>query len=598
MNLDALLDAHKGSIIASVALLCVLALPSSAAAQDSTALDIQNFYPIVGPGGVFSVEGTPVLRHLGPSGSLYLNYASEPLVTKNGDDIESIVDQQLVMHAQAGIGLFDVAQLDLSMPLYLVSDGRLGEDEFSGFAPGDLAIRAKGQLLSAEEKPVGIGLAADLRLPTGDDEAFAGAGAVSGGAKLIVDSNIGPVYLAANVGTALRPERELVDMSPGSTLSYGLGAEWSLLDGLVALGGEIYGGTQLDDLFGTYRTSPLEGVVGAKLHTPAGFSVVTGAGGGLVPGVGSPSFRSFIGLVYTHPEKSEPEPEPVLDTDEDGLPDDIDKCPQEAEDIDTFADDDGCPDPDNDSDQILDADDKCPLEAGVAEKQGCPVLDKDQDGVEDDADKCPEEAGAAENEGCPILDRDEDGVVDAEDKCPDIVGVAELGGCPRTVLKRVKLVGTKIEILEKVFFETGKDTIKPVSFPLLDEVATVLRENPTIKKVEVSGHTDSKGKARDNQKLSEARANAVMAYLASKGIAAERLVAVGYGEDKPLVKPEKTDDDRAKNRRVEFNILEQSAKVKEVPVTTPRTIDAPANKPALSVPTEESLGAEEPAPAP
>jgi len=121
---------------------------------------------------------------------------------------------------------------------------------------------------------------------------------------------------------------------------------------------------------------------------------------------------------------------------------------------------------------------------------------------------------------------------------------------------RVKLTKEKIEILDKVFFDTGKATIKDTSFALLDDVAAVLDANRDISRVRVEGHTDSRGGARTNLTLSQTRAESVKTYLVGKGIAADRLEAVGYGEDKPVAKGSGT---KAwdKNRRVEFTVLER-----------------------------------------
>jgi outer membrane protein OmpA-like peptidoglycan-associated protein len=130
---------------------------------------------------------------------------------------------------------------------------------------------------------------------------------------------------------------------------------------------------------------------------------------------------------------------------------------------------------------------------------------------------------------------------------------------------RTKLSATKIEILDMVYFETGKAVIKPESFELLNEVATVLLNNPHVKKIEVSGHTDDRGNDAANLKLSDDRAKSVKEYLIGRGVQAERLEAKGYGESKPL-EPNKTEAGRSKNRRVEFNILEQVLDGGVVPV--------------------------------
>jgi len=120
---------------------------------------------------------------------------------------------------------------------------------------------------------------------------------------------------------------------------------------------------------------------------------------------------------------------------------------------------------------------------------------------------------------------------------------------------KTKLSAERIDILEKVFFETGSDVIKEESFELLTEVATVLIANPHIKKVQVAGHTDSKGKDDFNMELSQKRAESVRAWLIGHEVAADRLEAVGYGETKPIAS-NGSSKGRAQNRRVEFVIVD------------------------------------------
>jgi outer membrane protein OmpA-like peptidoglycan-associated protein len=122
---------------------------------------------------------------------------------------------------------------------------------------------------------------------------------------------------------------------------------------------------------------------------------------------------------------------------------------------------------------------------------------------------------------------------------------------------KIKLEAKQIVILDKVFFETNKDIIKPESFKLLDEVASVIMGNPQVGRVEVSGHTDSDGDDASNLDLSQRRSDAVKRYLEGKGVKAERLVAVGYGETKPIDK-NSSSKGKANNRRVEFNLVDQA----------------------------------------
>ena len=238
------------------------------------------------------------------------------------------------------------------------------------------------------------------------------------------------------------------------------------------------------------------------------------------------------------------------DQDGDGIPDRVDACPALAEDLDGFQDEDGCPDPDNDGDGVPDGKDECPLEAGTAAFRGCPPRDTDGDGIHDDADACPDQPGALVNRGCPYADRDGDGVEDAADQCPDVAGDPGNHGCP---YQRIQVTEKRIELKEKVFFKTGKADILPVSFPLLEEIAQALRDHPAIR-VRIEGHTDSVGNDRTNLRLSQARAESVRRFLISRGVEANRLVAVGRGEEAPL-DDNSTEAGRAVNRRVEFHIL-------------------------------------------
>jgi OOP family OmpA-OmpF porin len=103
----------------------------------------------------------------------------------------------------------------------------------------------------------------------------------------------------------------------------------------------------------------------------------------------------------------------------------------------------------------------------------------------------------------------------------------------------------------------------------MNEITSVIKDNPRIQKISIEGHTDDDGKAGYNKKLSQKRADSVMKYLVEHGVEAERLVAVGHGEEIALV-PNDSPENKEKNRRVEFIIVEQS-EVKEVVEIDPET---------------------------
>ncbi len=124
---------------------------------------------------------------------------------------------------------------------------------------------------------------------------------------------------------------------------------------------------------------------------------------------------------------------------------------------------------------------------------------------------------------------------------------------------RVVLTESSIKINEKVQFAFGKADIDPVSFGLLDEVAKILVDNEQIELLQVEGHTDNVGSMSVNKKLSDARARAVMKYLVDKGVNKKRLVAKGFGPDRPIA-DNATQEGQDANRRVEFNIVKQGPK--------------------------------------
>lgn len=284
---------------------------------------------------------------------------------------------------------------------------------------------------------------------------------------------------------------------------------------------------------------------------------------------------------------------PDPDNDGDGLKDGDDTCPNEAEDKDGFEDADGCPDLDNDGDGIADVVDQCKNEAedkdGYLDTDGCPDEDNDNDGLKDLNDLCPNHAedmdGVADDDGCPE-DNDGDGIPDAIDKCPNKAeiynGIADDDGCPEKLKTRslVKVTDEKIEIKDKVFFRSGSSKILPKSFALLDQVAAVLRNYKHIKKVRVEGHTDSRGPRRKNRRLSQQRADSVVKYLLKKGVKEGRLLAEGFGPDKPIAS-NRSGRGRESNRRVEFVIVELKPIGKDV------TDDQPVPPPPPAAPAAE-----------
>ncbi len=284
---------------------------------------------------------------------------------------------------------------------------------------------------------------------------------------------------------------------------------------------------------------------------------------GLYVGLGAPATK-----VVVEKEVVQLPPPPNPDPDGDGIAGEVDRCPMVAEDKDGFEDDDGCPDADNDKDGVPDGADKCALEP------------EDKDGFED-------------TDGCPETDNDKDGILDAADKCPNDPetknNFQDGDGCPDEVPADVKKF---TGVIQGINFKTNSDKLLKNSFPLLNRAVAVLQQYPDVR-LEISGHTDNKGKPDYNRDLSQKRADAVKAYFVSKGIDAGRLEAVGYGMDRPLAS-NKTAAGRSKNRRTEFTLLGAPG---ERPGQTPAAPAAPAT-PGAGAPAPAAPARAPAAPAP
>ena len=303
-----------------------------------------------------------------------------------------------------------------------------------------------------------------------------------------------------------------------------------------------------------------------------------------------------IGLMFMLGEDDEellppPLEIPVVDTDQDGIEDSKDGCPEIAglaafngcpdSDSDGIADDkDLCPDlygpratngcPDSDGDGIADSTDECPNEFGTKEDNGCPAKDTDNDGVIDREDECPNMKGTLN--GCP--DTDGDGIKDSDDECPNAKGEGRFNGCPDTDGDGIPDLRDKCPnsaapnsptgcpelkkedkavldyALQAVQFETGKSILKEDSKIVLDQVIGVLQRYPDFR-LEIIGHTDNVGSEINNLKLSQRRAQACYDYLLSRGISSNVMNSGGFGESNPIA-PNDTKSGRSINRRVEF----------------------------------------------
>jgi outer membrane protein OmpA-like peptidoglycan-associated protein len=329
-------------------------------------------------------------------------------------------------------------------------------------------------------------------------------------------------------------------VSLGTALPVGGAIAYALTPGKLDARVEAYALVPRD---GGDGYAPVEALAGLKVHLAAASHLTLGGGIGLGPEHGNPDARAFLAIVFeparasrTHTVLLDPPapPEVAIDNDRDGdrVVDALDGCPDVPEDLDGLEDGDGCPEDDVDGDGISDDADLCATEA------------EDFDSVEDD-------------DGCPEVDADGDGIADVDDKCKLLAenrnGIEDGDGCPESDL--LSFTDGAIVTLKPIHFEFDSAVIKDESLPVVRAIADALHTHQQIRRMEIGGHTDSRGSAAYNLRLSQTRAAAVRAFLVGEGIAASRLVSEGYGETRPIdARSNAAAHDQ--NRRVEFLILD------------------------------------------
>lgn len=583
----------------------LLLLGSAGAQAQDAGLSVQRFQPQPGAALNFNhVEGAGVLSHLQPAFGLSVNYAYRPLTLRSstGETSQILLDYDLAADVTAAVGLFDWVQLGIAVPYTLLQSqpdlSALGLDPVATSALGD--IRAVLRLKLYKSEDFRLALSIPVGLDTGSEADLHGEQGMTYEPRLLAEGTLGDLRLGGQVGYKIRPEGTYLQLTYASELTFGGGVELTVVPDRLSLVGELFGNlapaTTNGDLQGV---AALEADLGGRYLLGNGHSLGVSVGAGLVRGYGTPLLRAFMGYGFTPKRVEKPkdsdgdglvdlqdgcpaEPEdldqhedsngcPDPDNDQDGVLDNADRCPKDPEDKDSFQDDDGCPDTDNDQDGVKDIDDKCPnsLEDrdGFSDEDGCLDPDNDLDGLLDVQDGCPLQPedmdSLGDEDGCPEADFDKDGLTDEVDQCPrkpeTINGIKDEDGCPDEGKGSVEVKAGKIELLDKVYFASDKTDILPRSFPVLKQVIAVLKANPQITKLQINGHTDNQGDDDYNLKLSQGRVDAVMKFLVEGGIEAGRLAAVGYGEQKHIA-PNETEAGRAKNRRVEFQIMEVDGK--------------------------------------
>jgi len=528
----------------------------------------------------FTTESLDMRGDMRFAGGLVLDYGRKPLVLydTDGEERSAIVENQLFGHVGASMVLRERFRLGLSLPVAIWQNGDGGSTGAQTFESnnsttiGDARLTGDVRLMGSYGDPLTLAAGLQFFAPTGSQESYTGDGSIRIAPRVLAAGDISMFTYAGRLGFTWRGhDDDFADSPMGSQLDFAVAGGLRAVDGRLVVGPELFGSTVVTDadaVFGR-RTTPFEIIVGGHFLATEQIRVGAGVGPGLTRAFGTPQMRALASIEWVQPApKAAEPPPPPPDRDSDGIIDPEDACP----DVPGVRTDDpktnGCPPPsDRDGDTIIDPEDACPDEPGVKtddpKTNGCPPPgDRDSDGIIDPEDACPDEPGAKTDDpktnGCPApKDTDGDGILDPEDACPNDPGPRnddpKKNGCP---IARVEK--GEIKILEQVQFAYNSDRILKASDYILDAVKKVLTENPGIKKIEVQGHTDSKGSDQYNLALSKRRAASVMKWLTKNGIDKKRLTSKGLGEKQPIDTND-TEEGRANNRRVVFQILEHEA---------------------------------------
>ncbi len=506
---------------------------AQSAAPTGAGFAVDRFEPAGGGSQWFSLESLDFYGRGRPAFGLVLDGAWKPLVVydQSGNQVATLLRDQLVAHADAAVVLGNHFRLDLNLPVVLYQQGSavaLNDRTFAAparSALGDVRIGADLRVFGHTGDLFRAAVGAQVFVPAGKTSTFAGDGSWRVWPRLLLAGDAGAFTWAANAGYHIRPTEKCgCSLAPGDELTAGVAAGVHL-SARVMIGPEAYASTARAHL-GDRVVSPVELLVGAHVEVARGWTLSVGAAPGLTDGAGSPQVRGVVGLRYFAPlpepvVAAPPPPPPPPPIRRRPLP----PAPRPAPPAPPPP-----PPPDQDRDGIIDAEDACPSEPGEKsedpKKNGCP----------------------------PPKDSDGDGILDSEDACPADAGPRNAdparNGCPV-----VRIEAGQIRIREQVKFKTASSQILKESDYILQAVGKILVEHPEIKTVRIEGHTDTRGKPGYNKKLSQRRAASVVKWLVKHGIGKKRLTSAGYGQDRPLA-TNMTAEGRRQNRRVEFHIVD------------------------------------------
>lgn len=569
-------------------------------------VDLQRWsFPVDSRGTFWTIDASDAPKGWYNLG-LAAGYQHDPVVyVRDADGATSTVIAQALSTAVQGAISLGRLRLGGEIP---VLEGVRGESLDTPAALGDVAMDLKGVVLD-HTKPVGLALNAHLRLPTTSSTAPWAGDEVVWAVDLVGDLDLGPALIALNLGTRGEPSVILENVRLGDVFAARLGAAWTVIEPLT-LGLDLVADLPYSAPLSNPAAAPVELLGGASLRLGSGWTLRLGGGAGLTRGLGSPDARVVSWLGYSPQRSWDADADGILDA-RDACPrqpedldawQDEDGCPDPLTHLRVVLQDDqgqalgeaglvgaaltqgegGVWEgdlPPGDLRLAASAAGHRPATLTVHLSDGPPqtqtltlqrlllgelvvrALDPEGAPLTRAAWTCaagplPDMRAGVGTAELPA------GLVQLRVSAPGYIAATfpeeiEAGQRAETsvTLRPAKVAVTreKLVIADRIYFDTNRATIKPESFPLLDEIAGVLLDRTDILELRIEGHTDSRGSNAVNLTLSEQRAASVRDYLVGKGVVSDRLSSVGYGEAKPV-------DDREnpeaweRNRRVEFFI--------------------------------------------
>ena len=555
------------------------------AAGTAGAVDVQNFQPALGTQNLLTLYSSTVYASGQFGLAVLANYAADPFTLTFSDDKKlNIVERMATGELQASVGLFDVLDIGVAGNFNNVyghdMDVRfdsafpdLKDQPVSGL--GDLRAAVKVQILKNKPGSIGLALVPLASFPTGDSDAYFGAGALNAGGRLVLDKRFDRVNVVINGGYIYMGDGDGPDkgFDPSSRAEFGAGIT-IMAHNYVELLGEIFGRTvdyNIDDIASEI---PIEGDAAIKLYAgPVHF--ILGGGAGVSPGIGNPKYRGFAGVALTIPKQKRettapapaaavvPPPDPKkMDSDRDGLSDYDETEVLHTDPLNPDTDGDGLPDGVEVNQYHTD-----PLKAdtdGDGLSDGTEVHLHGTDPLKADTDG----DGLSDGQEINVLrtnplnpDTDGDGVLDGVDGAPlepetDVYGYRDWDGVPEILLARkpsgVMMFEGRIVLPTALNFGGPQGAkLTKADKSLLQDVVTLLQEFPKIK-LQIEGHFAAG--TTNAMALSDERAQVVRNYLISRGVAANRLTALGQGDQVPIA-PNTTPEGRVRNTRIDFLII-------------------------------------------